>query len=71
MHKSEADAGKSDQIRRMHEEQDKKTQQLLREGRKEMQREVDSRRKQEERCRRLEQEVGTTHALARSQSGPT
>lgn len=57
MHKSEADAGKSDQIRRMHEEQEKKTQQLLREGRKEMQREIEARRKQEEACRRLEGEV--------------
>jgi len=57
MHKSEADAGKSEQIRRMHEDQEKKTQLLLREGRKEMQREVDARRKQEERSRQLEQEV--------------
>ena len=57
MHKSESDAGKAEQIRRMHEDNDKKTQALLREGRREMQREIEARRKTEDQCKRLEAEV--------------
>jgi phosphoglycerate-specific signal transduction histidine kinase len=64
MHKSESDAGKAEQIRRMHEDNDKKTQALLREGRREMQREIEARRKTEEQCRRLEAEVNARAIVA-------
>eukprot|EP00040_Diaphanoeca_grandis_P025249 m.139633 g.139633 ORF g.139633 m.139633 type:complete len:1207 (-) comp30071_c2_seq1:491-4111(-) len=57
MHKSQADAEKAEQIRRMHEEHDKIKQGLLREGRQEMQAEIQKRRDAENEVKKLEVEV--------------